>query len=208
MKRFSLLLVLLSLASVPHVDAQMRGYPYAPRLNSYRIGVGGGVGVLGGDLTKESNDYHYRPVANLEVAHILHRNIVLGFYGGVGDLRSTNADMESNTRFLTGGMLLELRIPLLRGSIFPIMQLRGGGARIEPVLRSGQMTFEGQASSHATYGVAAGIEAISWHQLGIRMLFGVTYTTADRWDLLVRGDDKDGYSYATLSLHYYFTFRR
>lgn len=208
MKRFSLLLVLFSLASATHADAQMRGYPYAPRLHSHRVGVEGGLGVLGGDLTKVSNDYHYRPVANLEVAHMLHRNVVLGFSVGFGDLRSTSADMESNTPFLTAGMLVELRLPLLRGSVFPLMQLRGGGVRIDPALRSGDVTFEGEASNHMAYGLAAGIEAVSWHQLGIRMLFGVTYTTADRWDLIVRGDDNDGYSYAMLSLHYYFTFRR
>jgi hypothetical protein len=49
---------------------------------------------------------------------------------------------------------------------------------------------------------------MSYRRLGIRAVFGVTYTTTDEWDLLVRGDDNDGYSFATLSMHYYFAPRR
>jgi hypothetical protein len=109
-------------------------------------------------------------------------------------------------------MLVELRIPATAGKHFSHHAAAGGGAtdhRACAAQRTNDLLIgPGEHAMHLAYGLAAGIEAISWHQLGIRMLFGVTYTTADRWDLLVRGDDNDGYSYATLSLHYYFTFRR
>jgi hypothetical protein len=172
------------------------------------MGLAAGVGVLGSDLTKESQNYHFRPIGHLEVAYILSRNFALGGYAGGGFMRSTYLDMESNTSFLSAGVLLELRIPMWRGSVFPIFQLRSGPVSISPELRDGPDTFNASPSIGLSYTGAAGIEVMSYRRLGIRAVFGVTYTTTDEWDLLVRGDDNDGYSFATLSMHYYFAPRR
>ncbi len=208
MKRLMLFMFLLTTFCAMQAEAQMRGYPYAPRLRSMRVGLEGGVGVLGGDLTKESQNYHFRPIANTEMAYVFHRNAALGLYGGGGVLRSTQDDIESNTDFWQAGILLELRIPTLRGSVFPLFQVRGGGVNIRPDQRIGRAFTENPASWHFSYSGAMGIEIISWRRLGIRALFGVTYTTTDDWDLIHRGADNDGYSWAALSLHYYFIFRR
>ncbi|MBE0646106.1 MAG: hypothetical protein IH600_18635 [Bacteroidetes bacterium] len=208
MKRFVFLACLLAILLVSPAEAQLRGYPYAPRVRSWRIGLEAGVGVLGSDLTKESRNYHFRPIANLELAFIAHKNFAFGLYGGGGFMRSTADDMESNTRFVGGGVVLELRIPTLRGSVFPIVQLRGGGVIIDPELREGRNTFESSSLKYLTFSGAAGVEVVSWGRLGVRALFGVTYTNTDKWDLIVRGDDKDGYSFAVLSMHYYITPRR
>ncbi len=209
MNRIVFLIAALSVMLVgQQAEAQMPGLPYAPRMRSWRIGFEGGVGVLGSDLTKESENYHFRPVAGLELVYILHRNFAIGLCGGGGFMRSTAGDMESNTAYLSGGALIELRIPLLRGSVFPVLQLRGGGVIIDPELRDGIDEYDFNSSNHLFFSMAAGIEAVSWRRLGIRALFGVTYTSTDSWDLLVRGDDKDGYSFATLSLLYYIGRRR
>lgn len=208
MKRIFVIFLICSCVLTIDAAAQMPGLRNAPRVGSWRIGLEGGVGVLGGDLTKESQDYHFRPLANVELAFVLHRNIVLGLYGGGGVLRSTAGNMESNAAFLGGGLLIELRAPLFRGSLFPLVQLRGGGILITPELRVDDGSYELDQIRHMTYGVAAGFEAISWRRLGIRVLVGVTYTTTDNLDYLVRGDDNDAYSYAMLSMHYYFGGRR
>ncbi len=208
MKRFVSLASVLVLLFTIQAEAQMRGYPYAPRVRSIRLGIEAGAGVLGSDLTKESKDYHFRPVSNLELAYVIHRNFAIGLYGGGGYMRSAANGMESNTPFLTGGALLELRIPMLRGSLFPILQLRGGGIVIDPELRVGRELYESEALRYLSFSGAAGFEIISWRQLGVRALFGVTFTNTDKWDLLVRGDDKDGFSFTTLSLQYYFRPRR
>ncbi|MDT8323111.1 MAG: hypothetical protein RRA94_03285 [Bacteroidota bacterium] len=208
MKRLILPLLLMLLLSSADLHAQLRGYPFAPRLNSLRIGLEGGVGVLGGDLTRESQNYHFRPIGNLEFGYVFHRLAALGAYGGGGVLRSTMEEYESNTDFYQAGMLLELRIPALRGSVFPIFQLRGGAVNIRPDQRIGRETYEFPASWHFAYSGAAGVEVISWRRLGLRALFGVTYTTTDDWDMITRGEDNDGYSWATLSMQYYFILRR
>jgi hypothetical protein len=208
MNRILLLTALTLFLFGQQAESQMRGLPYAPRAHSWRIGIEGGVGVLGSDLTKESEDYHFRPVAGVEIAYVLHRNIAIGLYGGGGHLRSTAGDMESNTGFLSGGALIELRLPLLRGSVFPVLQLRGGGLIIDPELRIGAADYDFSSSNHLSFSLAAGIEVVSWRRLGIRALFGVTYTSTDSWDLLVRGEDKDGFSFAILSMHYYIGRRR
>jgi hypothetical protein len=123
-------------------------------------------------------------------------------------MRSTNDAFESNTNFFEGGLLFEFRAPLLRGSLFPILQLRGGVVSINSTLRDGIILYDPAPGTHIAYGAAAGVEVISWRRLGIRALFGVTYTVTDEWDLIIRGDDNDGYSWAALSLHYYLQFRR
>ncbi|MBN1447857.1 MAG: hypothetical protein JXA28_07985 [Bacteroidetes bacterium] len=207
MKRSLFLFLLMSFVSLQG-QAQMRGYPFAPRVHSWRIGLEAGVGVLGSDLTKESHDYHFRPMANLEIAYVFHRNAAIGAFGGAGMMRSTQDAFESNTDFIQGGLLLELRIPLLRGTTFPILQLRGGAFSMRPDLRIGRNLYEFTPSTHLFYGGAAGVEVISWRRLGIRALFGVTYTSTDKWDMVIRGDDRDGYSWMMLSLHYYFQIRR
>lgn len=208
MKRLILLLLPLLLADAGTLLAQMPGYRNAPRVRAWRIGIEGGVNVLGGDLTRESQDYHFRPVGGVELAWVPHRNIAVGVYASAASLRSTDAERESNAMLYGGGLLLELRAPLLRGSLFPVLQARAGGVIIDPELRIGDVTFEGETSQHMAYTLAAGFEAISWRRLGIRLLVGVTYTTTDRLDYLLRGDDNDAYSHATLSLHYYITGRR
>lgn len=202
------LLILLVLLMAPQADAQLRGYPFAPRLYSWRLGLEGGVGVLGGDLTKESQNYHFRPLGNFEFAYVFHRNAAFGAFAGGGVLRSTQDSFESNTGFIHGGLMLELRIPILRGSAFPVFQLRGGVISMRPDLRDGSRVLDEPASAHWHYGAAAGMEVISWRNLGIRALFGVTYTSTDKWDLVIRGDDNDGYSWTALSIHYYFQMRR
>ncbi len=186
----------------------MRGYPYAPRLRTMRLGVAGGVGVLGGDLTKESKHYHFRPIGFAEAAYITHRNIAVGLYGGGGKMRSTQYALESNTDFYEAGLLFELRAPLLRGSLFPILQARGGLLSINSTLRDGVSLQDPSPGVHFAYGAGVGLEVISWRKLGIRALFGVTYSSTDEWDIIERGSDNDGYSWALLSLHYYFQFRR
>ncbi len=208
MKRLILPLLLLLCLGAVETHAQLRGYPFAPRLRSLRIGAEAGVGVLGSDLTRESQNYHFRPIGNLEIGYVFHRNAAIGAYGGGGVMRSTMDEFESNTDFFQAGLLLELRIPALRGSVFPIFQLRGGAVNIRPDQRVGRVTYEFPASWHAAYGGAAGVEIISWRRLGLRALFGVTYTTTDDWDMITRGDDNDGYSWATLSMQYYFVLRR
>lgn len=208
MKRLVFFASLFALFLTLHAEAQLRGYPYAPRVRSWRIGIEAGVGVLGSDLTKESKDYHFRPIADLELSYIIHKNFAIGLYGGGGFMRSTADDRESNTRFLSGGAIVELRIPMLRGSVFPIVQLRAGGLIIEPELRIGRDMYESESLRYLSFSGAAGLEILSWRRLGVRALFGVTYTNTDKWDLLVRGDDKDGYSFAALSLLYYITPRR
>jgi len=207
MKSFALLILLVLLVA-PEADAQLRGYPFAPRLYSWRFGVEGGVGVLGSDLTKESQDYHFRPLGNLEFTYVFHRNAAFGAFAGGGLLRSTQASLESNTDFVHGGLLLELRIPTLRGTVFPVFQLRGGVLSMRPDLREGPVTVGEPASAHWLYAAAAGVETISWRRLGIRLLFGVAYTSTDKWDLIIRGDDNDGYSWTALSMQYYFQMRR
>lgn len=208
MKRLMLILLLLLLADTGAAFAQMRGYRYAPPLRSWRIGVEGGVSVLGGDLTRESQDYHFRPNGGVELALVPHRNFAVGVYADGVLLRSTSAERESNTRLFGGGLLLELRAPLLRGSLFPVLQARAGGVLVDPEMRIGAVTYEGETSRHMAYSLAAGFEAISYRRFGIRLLVGVTYTTTDRLDFLLRGDDNDAYSHARLSLHYYITRRR
>ena len=207
MKRILPVLLLLVVFAA-ETDAQLRGYPFAPRLRSVRFGLEGGVGVLGGDLTKESENYHFRPVGNAEFGYVLHRNALIGAYAGGGVLRSTMDEFESNTEFLQGGILLELRIPAMRGSVFPIFQLRGGAVNIRPEQRIGPDLFEQEPTWHFAYAAAVGVEIVSWRRFGVRALFGVTYTTSDDWDLITRGNDNDGYSWAALSLHYYTAFRR
>ncbi|MFZ1730300.1 MAG: hypothetical protein WBQ23_14430 [Bacteroidota bacterium] len=207
MKRF-MFIALLFIILAPQVDAQMRGLPYTPRVRSWRLGLAAGMGVLGGDLTRESQNYHFRPIANLEVAYLLHKNFAVGGYLGGGYLRSTELDMESNTSFINAGILLEFRIPILRGSVSPIFQLRSGPVSISPELRTGPVTVEASSSINYSYDLAAGIEVMSYNRLGIRVLVGVTYTTTDEWDLLVRGNDNDGYSFSMLSMHYYINPRR
>ena len=208
MKHLFSLAVLLSLMLTLTAEAQMRGYPFAPRLRTLRLGVSGGVGVLGGDLTKESKHHHFRPIGFGEVAYNAHRNVAVGIYGGGGQMRSTQHSMESNTNFLEAGAFCELRAPLLRGSVFPLIQLRGGLLSINSTLRDGVLLAKPGPGTHFAYGAGAGVEIISWRQLGIRALFGVTYSSTDEWDLLVRGSDNDGYSWALLSIHYYLRFRR
>ena len=208
MKRLLLALVLLPCFFAGTAMAQIPGYRYAPRVPSWRIGLEGGVSVLGGDLTSESQHYHFRPVGGVELAWVLHRNFAIGLYGGGGTLRSTATDTESNAVFYDGGVLFELRLPTFRGSLFPLLQARAGGIVVEPELRMGDEAFDASSSKHMAYTLAAGLEAISWRQLGMRVLVGVTYTTTDRLDLLLRGDDNDAYSFAVLSLHYYIHGRR
>ena len=207
MKPLALLILLLPLVA-PQADAQLRGYPFAPRLYSSRFGLEAGVGVLGSDLTKESQNYHFRPLGHLEFAYVFHRNAAFGVFAGGGLLRSTLNSFESNADFVHGGLLLELRIPILRGSAFPVFQLRGGVLSMRPELREGSVTSDAPASAHWHYTAAAGVEVISWRTLGIRALFGITYTSTDKWDLIVRGDDNDGYSWTALSMQYYFRMRR
>lgn len=208
MKRLLPLLLAFILAGPSVLFAQMPGYRNAPRVPAWRVGIAGGVNVLGGDLTRESQNYHFRPVGGIEFARVLHRNIAVGVYADAALLRSTDTDAESNAALYGGGILIELRAPLLRGSLFPVMQARAGGIVVAPELRLGDTSFDGETSKHMAYTLAAGFEAVSWRQLGIRLLLGVTYTTTDRLDLLLRGDDNDAYSHARLSLHYYIPARR
>jgi hypothetical protein len=208
MKRIPMYLLLFSVLLSLQAEAQIRGFPFAPRVGSLRLGMEGGVGVLGSDLTHESQNYHFRPIANTEIAYVFHKNFAVGLYGGGGFLRSTYDEFESNTDFWNAGLLLEFRVPALRGSVFPIVQLRGGGIQIRPEQRIGRESYEFPASWNYSYGGAVGVEVVSWHRLGIRALFGVTYTSTDEWDMITRGNDNDGYSWAALSLHYYFVFRR
>ncbi|MFA6233614.1 MAG: hypothetical protein WC824_05410 [Bacteroidota bacterium] len=208
MKRLACLALLAILFLAPQAEAQLRGLQYAPRVRSWRIGLEAGGGVLGSDLTRNSGNYHFRPIANLELSYILSKNFAMGVYVGGGFMRSTDLDLESNTSFFGTGVLLELRIPMLRGSVFPIFQLRSGAVIISPELRDGPDTFDASSTTHLSYTGAAGIEVISWRRLGIRALVGVTYTTTDKWDLILRGDDNDGYSFAMLSMHYYISPRR
>ncbi|MCB2206625.1 hypothetical protein KQI65_17930 [bacterium] len=208
MKRCFLLVLLCSSLCMVQAQAQLRGYPFAPRLHSMRLGLEAGLGVLGGDLTKESQNYHFRPIGNVEFSYILHRNAAVGLYAGGGVLRSTLDEYESNTDFLNAGVLLELRIPALRGSVFPIFQVRGGAVNIYPEQRIAREMFSLPSSWQFAYSGALGVEIISWRRLGVRALFGVTYTTSDDWDMITRGADNDGFSWALLSMHYYFVFRR
>ncbi len=208
MKRIASLTVLILILLTVHAESQIRGYRNAPRTRSWRIGLEAGVGVIGSDLTRESNNYHFRPLTNLEVAFVPSKNFAAGIFGGGGWLRSSSMGSESNTSFFHAGLFLELRTPMFRGSLFPVLQLRGGVVSMSPELRTGLVTMGPGASTHYSYSGAVGLEVISWRRLGIRALVGVTYTTTDEWDLLVRGNDNDGYSFALLSMHYYIIPRR
>lgn len=204
MKRILALSFLILCVLVPDAAGQMRGLRNAPRERSWRIGIEGGIVTLGGDLTRSTGDHFPMPYGNLEVAHSLHRNVVLGLYGGGGRLHSAEAGLESDAVFLGGGLIIELRLPLAQGSVYPLLQLRGGGLLLSPEIRAGSQTVTQEQIRHMSYGIAAGIEAVSWRQIGIRLLAGVTYTSTDNLDAIVRGDDNDGFSFGTVSLLYYF----
>jgi hypothetical protein len=208
MKHIATLLIVLCLLPAADGFAQSRSLRYAPPVNSWRIGFEAGVGVLGDDNTRDSKDYHFRPVAGLELAKLVNQNIAIGIYVGGGMLRSTTLQREANTDFLVAGFLTEFRAPLLRGALFPLLQLRGGALAISPELRINEEMFSNPQRVHLSWSVAAGFEVISRRSFGVRALFGVAYTSTDRWDLLVQGDDRDGYSFAQLGFTWYFGSRR
>jgi len=207
MKRIIYLLTALVLIA-PESFTQQRGYPYAPRLNSWRLTVEGGIGVLGDDLTKESEHYHFRPIGGVEVGHVVHRNVAVGTYAVFGFLRSSRDFDEVNTSFYGAGLFTELRVPTFYGKMFPLLQLRLGGIAINPELRQSDVIIEEGQSTHLAWSAAAGLEVISNRSFGVRILIGVTYTSTDRWDTIVRGDDRDGYSFAHLGLSWYISRRR
>jgi len=187
----------------PVASAQQRGYPSAPPLKSWRIALQGGVGVLGDDNTRDSHNYFYRAMFGGEVAWTIHKSIVVGVYSDWGDLRSRSDARETNTEFIDAGLLVEFRTPMMKGSLYPFLQFRGGMLSIVPtLLREGVLT-EGERAWHLSWSAAAGFEIISWRRVGVRTMIGVTYTSTDRWDLLVQGDDRDGYSFALVGLSYY-----
>ncbi|MDX9758655.1 MAG: hypothetical protein RBU27_05800 [Bacteroidota bacterium] len=204
MKRILALLSLLLCVLAVDAAGQMRGLRNAPRERSWRIGIEGGIVTLGGELTRNTGDHFPTPYGNIELAHMLHRNVVVGLYGGGGRLLSREDGLESDAVFLGGGILVELRIALARGSVFPLLQLRGGGLLLSPEIRANTHSVTHDQIRHMSYGIAAGIEAVSWRHIGIRLLAGVTYTTTDNLDAIIRGDDNDGFSFGTVSLHYYF----
>jgi hypothetical protein len=208
MKHIATLLLILCLLPAADSFAQSRSLRYAPPVNSWRIGFEGGVGVLGDDNTRDSKDYHFRPVAGLELAKLVNNNIAIGIYGGGGMLRSTTLRREANTDFLVAGFLTEFRAPLLRGALYPLLQLRGGVLSISPELRIDDVTFSNPQRVHLSWSAAAGFEVVSGRRFGARVLFGVAYSSTDRWDLLVQGDDRDGYSFAQLGVTWYFGSRR
>ena len=204
MKHILALLVLILCVLAADAAGQMRGLRNAPRERSWRIGIEGGIATLGGDLTRVTGDHFPTPYGNIELAHMLHRNVVVGLYGGGGRLRSRGENQESDAVFLGGGILLELRLALARGSVFPLLQLRGGGLLLSPEIRANTRTVTYEQIRHMSYGIAVGVEAVSWRRIGVRLMAGVTYTTTDRLDAIVRGDDNDGFSFGTVSLLYYF----
>ncbi len=188
--------------------AQSRRMPYAPHPSSWRLGFEGGVGVLGDDNTRDSKDYHFRPMGGLELAKLVNQNIAIGIYATGGNLRSTALQREANTGFIAAGFLTEFRIPMLRGALYPLLQLRGGALAISPELRDDDVIYTNPQRVHLSWSAAAGIEVVSGRMIGVRALFGVAYTSTDRWDLLVQGDDRDGYSFAQVGITWYFLFRR
>lgn len=208
MKRINVLLTLLLLLTFTDGAAQSRRMRYAPLPGSWRFAVEGGVGVLGDDNTKDSRDYHFRPLGGLEIAKLVNQNIIIGVYAGGGSLRSTTLMREANTEFIVAGLLTEFRAQLLQGSLYPLIQLRGGMLTITPELQMNSIQYNVDRLWHLSWSAAAGFEVVSWRTFGVRALFGVAYTSTDRWDLLVRGDDRDGYSFAELGLTWYFKFRR
>jgi hypothetical protein len=199
---------LLLFVCLHECDAQSRRLWYAPPQDAWRLAIEGGVGVLGDDNTKSSNDYHFRPVGGVEVAKSVNRNIIIGMYAGGGRLRSTTIHREANTGFFVAGLMTEYRIPLQRGAMYPLIQLRGGALSITPELMNNGILYTGDQQWHLSWSAAIGLEVVSWRRMGVRALFGVSYTSTDRWDLLVQGDDRDGYSFAQLGITWYLSRRR
>lgn len=208
MKQIIALVIGLVLFSTTSGLAQSRRPMYAPGEGSWRIGFEGGVGVLGDDNTRDSRDYHFRPLGGVELSKLVNRNIAIGIYGTGGMLRSTTMRREANTDFISAGLLTEFRAPLLRGALYPLLQLRGGVLSITPELRMDDVVYTNPQRLHLLWSLAAGFEVISGRSFGARVLFGVAYTSTDRWDLLVKGDDRDGYSFAQLGVTWYFGSRR
>ncbi|MCZ7556209.1 MAG: hypothetical protein M5R41_07400 [Bacteroidia bacterium] len=208
MKHIVALLIGLFLFSAAEGFAQSRRLMYAPRDGSWRIGLEGGVGVLGDDNTRDSKDYHFRPLGGVELSKLVNQNIAIGIYGTGGMLRSTTLRREANTDFLAAGFLTEFRAPLLRGALYPLLQIRGGVLSIAPELRMDDVVYSIPQRLHLSWSLAAGFEVVSGRNFGVRALLGVAYTSTDRWDLLVQGDDRDGYSFAQLGVTWYFGSRR
>ncbi len=198
-----LLGILLLAASAATSTAQMAGHPHAPAKKMFRLTAEGGAILLGGDLTRESGNYSPKGFGGVELSYTVTGNLAIGLYGQIGSLASSSGEKRVETDFTWGGGLIEFRVPVRKGTLFPFLQLKVATASFKPTFTNGDNTEHGARTRSMVYGVGAGIETIFKRTLGVRFTLGVVYSNSDNWDMLNTGSDFDGMSYASLAVSYY-----
>jgi hypothetical protein len=194
-------LCLLFTAGAAH--AQQPGAPNAPRTGSPRFTIEGGMVTLGDDLTRESGTHQFKPFGGLEAGVVVSRHLALAAYGQAGEVASSSGDQRSAADFILYGGVLEFRFPTARGSVIPLLRAKAGGASFTSILHTGDRSSSTGTVACFTYGAEAGLEIVPHRTFGVRLILGVMFTTSDDWDVIVRGNDNDGLSYAALGLSWY-----
>ena len=210
--RICLLLLVLFATLCADTSAQRsRGRAgVAPPKGAFRVGADGGTAILGDDLTKSFDNYRLGPFANIDVGYVAHQNFVVALYGSIGSMSSSFGDQEAGNFFLSYGLHFEGRILSNRGAIIPFAYVRLGGLTMRPSLTHAGETTEADEVTAFTYGIGAGIEFLvkkGRNPISIRLMGGGTLTTTDELDMLNSGGNKDGFSYISAGILFYFSRR-
>jgi hypothetical protein len=182
----------------------------APPKGSFRIGANGGIAILGDDLTKTFDNYRLGPIADLDFAYLAHQNFSVGLYGGLGAMASRFGEDEAKNFFQWYGVQFEGRVITNRGAIIPFAFVRLGGISTSPAITRYGITTETGSVSAFTYGIGAGIEFLvkkGRNPISVRFTAGGNLTTTDELDRFVSGGNKDGFSFISAGMMFYFSKR-
>ncbi|MBI5648024.1 MAG: hypothetical protein HY962_13925 [Ignavibacteriae bacterium] len=198
------LLMLLVQAPAP---AQRGKFGNAPQAKSVRLGSNVGFTLLGDDLTKSSDNYRVGVMGTLDFLYLFHPQFGAGLFAGLGTMSSSFGGQTASTFYGWYGTQFEGRFIWSRGAIVPFVFLRLGGLTHKPQFVTNGNTVEGETETIFTYGGGVGMEILMYRgrkPLYLRLTYGSNLTSSDELDNIVSGDQRDGFSYLTVGVSYYF----
>ena len=182
----------------------------APPKGSFRIGAAGGIAILGDDLTKTFDNYRLGPVADLDFAYLAHQSFSVGLFGGLGAMASRFGEDDAKNFFQWYGVQFEGRVITNRGAVIPFAFVRLGGVSTSPSITRSGVTTETESITAFTYGIGMGVEFLvkkGRNPISVRLVAGGNLTTTDELDRFVSGGNKDGFSFISAGMCFYFSKR-